>query len=160
VGVGRDEVHVEDGSGLSRLNRATPSSFVRLLSYVAGSHYADPFWASLPEAGNRQELGRMYQSPAAANLRAKTGTISQVSALSGVVRAANGEPILFSIVSNSVPSTGAAKRIEDGIGIHLASLTTPWLQVPGVLARVEYGEHGPRLQSPVSETVPTAAALR
>jgi D-alanyl-D-alanine carboxypeptidase/D-alanyl-D-alanine-endopeptidase (penicillin-binding protein 4) len=67
----------------------------------------------------------MYQSAAAGNLKAKTGTIRRVSALSGIVRSAEGEAILFSILSNRVPSTSRAKRIEDGIGIELASFSRP-----------------------------------
>lgn len=121
AGVREQDLHVEDGSGLSRLNRATPAAFVQVLRTVAGSEHADTFWASLPVAGNRRELGRMYQTPAAGNLRAKTGTIDRVSALSGFVRTADGEPVLFSIVSNNVPSSGRAKRVEDGIGAELAA---------------------------------------
>lgn len=123
VGVPAEDFHIEDGSGLSRLNRATPSTFVKVLEYVAASDEADAFWASLPEAGNRRELSRMYQSPAAGNLKAKTGTISRVSALSGIVRTADGEPVLFSILSNNVPSSYRAKRVEDAIGIQLASFS-------------------------------------
>jgi D-alanyl-D-alanine carboxypeptidase/D-alanyl-D-alanine-endopeptidase (penicillin-binding protein 4) len=120
VGIPEVELNIDDGSGLSRLNRATPAAFVSLLSFVAAAPYAPTFWATLPEAGLRQELNRMHQSAAAGNLRAKTGTISRVSALSGVVHTAQGEPILFSILSNQVP-TSSAKRVEDRIGIQLAS---------------------------------------
>jgi D-alanyl-D-alanine carboxypeptidase/D-alanyl-D-alanine-endopeptidase (penicillin-binding protein 4) len=122
VGVSTVDFNIEDGSGLSRLNRATPATFVKVLRSVSQSEHADVFWASMPEAGNRRELARMYQSPAAGNLRAKTGTISRVSALSGIVRTADGEPVLFSILANNLPSS-RAKRVEDAIGIELASLT-------------------------------------
>jgi D-alanyl-D-alanine carboxypeptidase/D-alanyl-D-alanine-endopeptidase (penicillin-binding protein 4) len=147
AGVRDDDLEVEDGSGLSSDNQATASSFVRLLSHVASADYAESFWATLPEAGNRLELARMYQSPAAGNLRAKTGTIRRVSALTGVVRAADGEAILFSIVSNGVPSTSTAKRIEDQIGIRLASYRRDPLPAKVQVALVEYGEHGPRVLS-------------
>jgi D-alanyl-D-alanine carboxypeptidase/D-alanyl-D-alanine-endopeptidase (penicillin-binding protein 4) len=133
VGIPEEELVIDDGSGLSRLNRATPGAFVSLLSFVAASPYANTFWATLPEAGMRQELNRMHQSAAAGNLRAKTGTINRVSALSGVVRTSEGEAILFSILSNQVP-TSSAKRVEDRIGIQLAST----IRVPsssGALAR-------------------------
>jgi len=124
VGISEEELVIDDGSGLSRLNRATPAAFVSLLSFVARAPYADTFWATLPEAGSRQELNRMHQSAAAGNLRAKTGTINRVSALSGVVHTSEGEAILFSILSNQVP-TSSAKRVEDRIGIQLASTTRP-----------------------------------
>jgi len=128
------------------LNRATASSFVELLRHVAAAEYSDVFWSTLPEAGNRRELGRMYSSLAAGNLRAKTGTISRVSALSGVVRGVGGEPILFSIISNNVPSTSAAKGVEDRIGIQLASFGRSWVPAgEGEFARVEFGDYGPRL---------------
>ncbi len=147
VAVPRETLRVEDGSGLSNLNRATPSSFIRLLTHVSTSDYADPFWASLPQAGSRLELRRMYRSPAAGNLRAKTGTINRVSALSGVVQSRDGEFVLFSILSNDVPSTSAAKRVEDDIGIRLASFSRPidsGLE-DSEAARVERGDFGPRL---------------
>jgi len=146
VGVRPDDLFIDDGSGLSRINRATASSFIQLLTHVAAADYADTFWSTLPEAGNRSELGRMYSSLAAGNLRAKTGTISRVSALSGVVRGVGGEPIVFSIISNNVPSTSSAKSIEDRIGIQLASFGRTWAPGgAGQLARVEFGEFGPRI---------------
>jgi len=146
VGIRAEDLHVDDGSGLSRLNRATASSFVELLAHVAATEHADVFWSTLPEAGSRAELGRMYSSLAAGNLRAKTGTINRVSALSGVVRGVGGEPILFSIISNNVPSTSSAKRVEDRIGIRLASFGRSWVQAgEGEFARVEFGDYGPRL---------------
>ncbi len=123
VGLSEGEYRVEDGSGLSRTNRTTASGVIRLLRHVSGTEHADLFWASLPEAGNSRELRRMYQSAAAGNLRAKTGTIRRVSALSGIVHTSEGEPVLFSIISNNVPSSSRAKRIEDGIGIELASFS-------------------------------------
>jgi D-alanyl-D-alanine carboxypeptidase/D-alanyl-D-alanine-endopeptidase (penicillin-binding protein 4) len=156
VGVRRGDVTIEDGSGLSRFNRATAASLVTLLEYVARTPYADVLWASLPEAGNRRELGRMYRTAAAGNLRAKTGTISRVSALSGVVRGAGGEPILFSILSNNVPSTSRAKGIEDRIGIELASFSRSWTVPEGALARVEFGEYGPRVSPAAADPEPAA----
>lgn len=109
-----------DGSGLSAENRASAGLFVELLAYMADSELWEDFWETLPEAGNRRELPRMYRSSAAGNLRAKTGTIARVSALTGVVRSASGERIAFSILANDVPSTWRAKNLEDRIGVRLA----------------------------------------
>ena len=113
----RDMVAV-DGSGLSESNRVTAGSLVAILQYVAASPQWDVFVTTLPQAGG--SLRRMYRTRAAGNLRAKTGTIDGVSALTGVVSARGGERLLFSILSNRVPSTSAAKRIEDRIGSRLA----------------------------------------
>jgi hypothetical protein len=63
----------------------------------------------------------MYSTPAAGNLRAKTGTIEGVSALSGVVRSGDGERLAFSLLVNEARSTTRAKRVENQIGVLLAS---------------------------------------
>ncbi len=123
VGVPADEIRIRDGSGLSDQNGASPWVFVQVLRFMSESPYWEDFWDTLPEAGIRRELGRMYRSPAAGNLRAKTGTIDGVSALSGMVRTRNGERILFSILGNDLRSGYRAKRAEDQLGIRLASLT-------------------------------------
>ena len=120
-----DQLTIYDGSGLSVLNRASARSFIQLLDAMADSPMWQSYWSTLPEAGAPGGLRRMYRTPAEGNLRAKTGTINHVSALSGFVRAANGERIAFSIISNNVPSTWRAKRIEDGIGARLAALDRP-----------------------------------
>lgn len=125
IGVPVEEARPVDGSGLSPTNRVSPYAFVRVLEHMAGSEWWEVYSETLPEAGNWRGLRRMYRSPAAGNLRAKTGTIERVSALSGVVQGRRGERFLFSIISNDVPSTSAAKRVEDRIGIRLASFWRP-----------------------------------
>lgn len=115
---------MHDGSGLSILDRATPEGMVQVLSVMSRSPMFQSYLATLPEAGERG-LRRMGSTAAQGNLRAKTGTINNVSALSGYVTAANGERLAFSILSNEVPSTWRAKRVEDQIGARLASFTRP-----------------------------------
>lgn len=112
-----------DGSGLSEGNRVSPGIFVDLFRAESASRRWWDFWETLPEAGRRRELARMYRTPAAGNLRAKTGTIARVSALSGVVRSAQGERLAFSILVNGTPSTSGAKRVENAIGARLASFS-------------------------------------
>jgi len=118
AGVEAEQIVAIDGSGLSKSNRTSAGALVRLLLHVAGSDNWDAFVSTLPEAG--RSLRRMYGTRAARNLRAKTGTIDGVSALTGVVTTRDGETLLFSILSNELRSTGAAKRIEDRIGARLA----------------------------------------
>lgn len=114
-----------DGSGLSVLNRVSARTVVDLLTYMAGSPMWDSYWETLPEAGDARGLRRMYGTGAERNLRAKTGTIDHVSALSGYVRSSNGERLAFSIISNNVPSTWRAKRVEDAFGARLAAFHRP-----------------------------------
>jgi D-alanyl-D-alanine carboxypeptidase/D-alanyl-D-alanine-endopeptidase (penicillin-binding protein 4) len=114
-------IAVYDGSGLSPLNQVSARTTIHLLSYMARSPMWESYWQTLPEAGGPGGLRRMYRTGAERNLRAKTGTIDNVSALSGYVRAANGERLAFAILANEVPSTSQAKRIEDAIGARLAA---------------------------------------
>jgi len=119
------EIWIDDGSGLSALNRVSARTLIHLLAYMRESPMWESFWNTLPEAGRSDGLRRMGGTPAAGNLRAKTGTIDRVSALSGYVTAGNGEQLAFSIISNNVPSTWRAKRVEDAIGARLARFSRP-----------------------------------
>lgn len=118
------EISQVDGSGLSRNNLLTARTTVRLLDYMPRSGFWESFFSSLPAAAVPDGLEqRMRGTPAAGNLRAKTGTIRRVSALSGYVTSADGERIAFSILANGVPSNARAKRLEDAIGARLAAFT-------------------------------------
>jgi serine-type D-Ala-D-Ala carboxypeptidase/endopeptidase (penicillin-binding protein 4) len=114
-----------DGSGLSRLNRVTARAAIHLLGYMPQDAHWDTYWESLTEAATHRRLNRMGGTAAAGNLRAKTGTIREVSGLSGYVTAANGERLAFAIVANNAPSTWMAKRVEDAIGARLAAFDRP-----------------------------------
>jgi len=118
IGLSGDQIQATDGSGLSGGNRASAGAFVQILLYVAETAYWESFMSTLPEAG--QSLRRMYRTHAARNLKAKTGTIDGVSAFTGTVATRDGETLLFSILSNDVVSTGAAKRVENRFGVRLA----------------------------------------
>lgn len=120
IGVPVADLVMLDGSGLSAGNRVTAAAFVALVAGMAKTEQWPAYWASLPVAGRRRELGRMYQTAAAGNLRAKTGTIEGVSALSGLVRSRDQERLAFSIMLNGTPSTSRAKRVENLIGARLA----------------------------------------
>ena len=120
IGVPMEGVVQLDGSGLAAGNRTSASTFVGVLQRMAETETWNHYWASLPQAGTRRELRRMYQTAAAGNLRAKTGTIEGVSALSGIVRSRDHERLAFSILLNGTPSTTRAKRVENLVGARLA----------------------------------------
>jgi len=146
VGIGPQEFQIRDGSGLSARNHVSAGAVIEVLTFMAGSPEWEPFWSTLPVAGVRRELGRMGGSPAARNLRAKTGTMHGVSALSGMVRTRSGERVLFSILSNNVASEYRAKRVEDQVGIRLASLNRqvdPPEALPGVPLETVPGSSAP-----------------
>ena len=132
LGVATADLVLLDGSGLSAGSRVTAASFVALLAGMAETEQWPEYWASMPVAGQRRELGRMYRTAAAGNLRAKTGTIEGVSALSGMVRSRDQERLAFSILLNGAPSTTRAKRVENIIGARLAQFQRAPGQAPMV----------------------------
>ncbi len=130
AGITPETLRIADGSGLSRLNRVSARATLHLLDYMSRSDLAEHFDSTLPLAAAPGELrhslrNRLGMTPAARNLRAKTGTINRVSSLAGYVRSASGERIGFVIFVNETPSTAIAKRIEDAIGIRLARFERP-----------------------------------
>lgn len=123
LGATPDGVRVLDGSGLSPGNRVTAGLLVELVAWAAEGRFADAFSGTLPVAGTRELNRRMARTAAAGNLRAKTGTIQGVSALSGVVETLDGERVAFSVIGNGLRSPYAAKRrVEDVVGVALAEL--------------------------------------
>lgn len=121
LGLDSAEVAFYDGSGLSPLNRVTPRSIIRLLEYASGSAFWPSFWTTLPESGAPDGIKRMLGTPAEGRVRAKTGTISRVSALSGYVTTVGGERLAFSILNNRASNSWRAKRAEDAIVVRLAT---------------------------------------
>jgi D-alanyl-D-alanine carboxypeptidase/D-alanyl-D-alanine-endopeptidase (penicillin-binding protein 4) len=93
-----------DGSGLSWHDMITPEATVQLLTYMHRHRYASVFRDALPIAGVDGTLrNRLKGTLAENNLRAKTGTISSAMSLSGYVRDAAGEELVFSIIVNNYP---------------------------------------------------------
>jgi len=101
AGVKRGDVQFEEGSGLSRNNVATPDAIVTLLQFMSRHPEAESYLNALPVAGVDGTLkNRMKNTPAAGNVRAKTGTLRWASSLSGHVTTAAGEHLVFSIMLN------------------------------------------------------------
>ena len=102
VGVKKGDVLLEEGSGLSRRDVITPEATVALLSYASRSPWAEVYLNALPIAGVDGTLqNRMKGTAAAGNVKAKTGTLRYVHALSGFVTTAAGEHVVFSIMLNN-----------------------------------------------------------
>jgi serine-type D-Ala-D-Ala carboxypeptidase/endopeptidase (penicillin-binding protein 4) len=105
IGVAAGSVLMYDGSGLSRHDLITPSAVVQVYSYMNRSRYAPVWRDSLTIAGVDGTLANRFKGTRGENnLRGKTGTIDQVSSLSGYLRTAAGEQLAFSLVTNNIPS--------------------------------------------------------
>ena len=99
-------VVIHDGSGLDPTDRAT----CRLLDRILQSDGADgPIAKGLPVAHQTGTLeDRYYRSPAAGKVRAKTGTLKNVTALSGWVHTDKGVDLSFSVVLDLDRDVGGA----------------------------------------------------
>jgi D-alanyl-D-alanine carboxypeptidase/D-alanyl-D-alanine-endopeptidase (penicillin-binding protein 4) len=114
-------VHVVDGSGLTRGNRATAAQVARLLVAMQNTPVADEFAQSLPIAGREGTVAsRMRGTAAAGRCRTKTGTLTGVSALSGYCFNASGKVMAFSILHNRVISLYEAHRQQDRMAALIA----------------------------------------
>ena len=101
IGIAENDVLLFDGSGLSRRNILTPRATLILLQYVARQPWAAAYISTLPIAGEDGTLtDRMKNSPAAGRIRAKTGTLEHINALSGFATTLHGAEIVFAFYGN------------------------------------------------------------
>ncbi len=114
----------DNGSGLNDVDRFTSREIVTLLGYMSrdfetGTEYA----SSLAVAGTQGTIGfRMRDTPAERRLRAKTGTLHGVSALSGYVVQPSGDVVAFSILAMGFKKgVSPIWKVQNTIGVALAS---------------------------------------
>lgn len=120
------EYRMVDGSGLSWYDLVTPNQTIALLSAAyRDSTVRVALWDALPVAGVDGTLkNRMRSSPVKGMLRAKTGSLSGVSCLSGFVTTQEGETLAFSIMMNNFAgSSSGARRAQDDLGATLATFS-------------------------------------
>ena len=125
-GVDPSRVIVADGSGLSRYNYVTARTLVDVLQRMHDDpRHASPFLATLPVAARSGTLEtRLTGTAAAGKVHAKTGSMSNVRALSGYVTSADGETLAFAILANNFPGpAGPILAVIDTLVAHLASST-------------------------------------
>jgi len=114
-----------DGSGLSRRDAISPEAIMTVLQRMSDPSGASPFLTALPIAGVDGSLaGRMKGTAAEGNVRAKTGTMSNIRSLAGYVTTRSGEHLAFVIVINNFEGIGAAaNQAIDAIAVRLAEFT-------------------------------------
>jgi serine-type D-Ala-D-Ala carboxypeptidase/endopeptidase (penicillin-binding protein 4) len=125
-GLPAGSVVIADGSGLSRYNYATADVLTRVLQHMYDDprhrqHWMDAFPAG-GEPGTLQK--RFVGTIAEGRVRAKTGSIANVRALSGYVRSAGGEQLAFSILINNITaSSEAIFQVIDAAVLRLAAFS-------------------------------------
>ncbi len=110
AGIGEGDYFLRDGSGLSRQNLVSPRAVVGLLSHLWKSRQRELWLDTLPVGAVDGTLhGRFVGTPAAEQVRAKTGTLTHVSALSGYLET-GGRTVAFSVLVNNYLGENAPIR--------------------------------------------------
>ena len=123
------EAAAHDSSGLSSENRVSPRGLVRLLEVAERQPWGGTFRRTLPVPGQ----GTLEDRLKGVRLRAKTGTLDGVSALSGWVWLRRTDSWAeFSILSGGMPKSQAA-GIEDAIVRTLARYARHGTRTTGTL---------------------------
>ena len=112
-----------DGSGLSRMNLVTAQLILGILRDRAGD---SGFRAAMPIGGVDGTLKNRFKNTAAQNnVRAKTGTLTGASSLSGYVTSKAGERLVFSILMNHYDreaGASTARALQDALVLTLLDL--------------------------------------
>jgi serine-type D-Ala-D-Ala carboxypeptidase/endopeptidase (penicillin-binding protein 4) len=121
-----------DGSGLSLADRVTPALLVALLRAAAGPDRPElrALLSGLPVSGYDGTLDDRFRgpaAPAAGQVRAKTGTLTGVSSLAGLVRTRGGRLLAFAVVADRVAPAGTlgAEAALDSAAAALARCGCP-----------------------------------
>ncbi|MGJ7921646.1 D-alanyl-D-alanine carboxypeptidase/D-alanyl-D-alanine endopeptidase [Neobacillus sp. LXY-4] len=120
-GLNSDTVVLRDGSGISHADLVPANEISKLLFVIQKEKWFPAFLHSLPVSGDTTKNGggtlrkRMNAPSLAGKIRAKTGTISTVSSLSGYIKTNSGETLIFSILLNNLMDESKGKAVEDQI---------------------------------------------
>ncbi|MCE3552667.1 D-alanyl-D-alanine carboxypeptidase/D-alanyl-D-alanine-endopeptidase [Pseudonocardia sp. RS11V-5] len=115
--------HMVDGSGLSTEDRVPPRLLGTLLAAAAaptspgqGPEFLRPIVSGLPVAGGDGTLEDRFDTGTASAgrgvVRAKTGTLTGVSALAGVVTDVDGRLLVFALMSNGRSPATVRPRLD------------------------------------------------
>ena len=118
------ELVLKDGSGLSRSNRIRPILITSALVKFTQKSWFATYRNSLPVAAIPDRMvggslrSRMVGTAGAGKVRAKTGTLTGVTALSGYITDRDGRVYAFSMISNYSGST--PRPLEDKVAVTVA----------------------------------------
>lgn len=127
LGVDTGATHLVDVSGLGTGSVIPARVLVDVLRLATSADHPElrPLLADLPVAGFSGTLSGRYLKgaahAAAGLLRAKTGTLTGVSTLAGMVVDEDGRLLLFAVMADRVPRTGTldARQAVDRVGATL-----------------------------------------
>ncbi|MFM8896781.1 MAG: D-alanyl-D-alanine carboxypeptidase/D-alanyl-D-alanine-endopeptidase, partial [Actinomycetales bacterium] len=126
LGLPVDGLRLADGSGVSADNRMSAAVLARLLGLVATGSKPElgPIASGLAVAGFSGTLADRVTGPdraAAGYVRAKTGTLTGVTSLAGLVPDTSGRMLAFALLANDIPSIPKARALGDEFAAGLAA---------------------------------------
>jgi D-alanyl-D-alanine carboxypeptidase/D-alanyl-D-alanine-endopeptidase (penicillin-binding protein 4) len=128
LGLPANEIKLADASGLSRQNQISPSLLTDLLTLAAGGKQPQltPLFGGLPVAGWSGTLRTRFASPRSNEVgqgivRAKTGSLSGVNAISGQLVTRDGRLLVFAILADDTGNSLAARAALDRIAARLVA---------------------------------------
>ena len=119
LGLPSDQIQAIDGSGLDRSDRATCAALQVTLTARPGGYDIEDMLAVAGRTGTLND--RFTTSPLAGRLRAKTGSLDDVTALVGVTDPAARSPLRFAFVANGPFSDAGGKALQDRLVSELAT---------------------------------------
>jgi D-alanyl-D-alanine carboxypeptidase/D-alanyl-D-alanine-endopeptidase (penicillin-binding protein 4) len=119
LGLDKLDSSLADASGLSRRTLVTPVAVTTLLRYLHQGEFGDAYASTLPIAGEDGTLASRFRGVrGASTVRAKTGSISHVAALSGYTTDGEARRVAFSIVVNNFTApSGELRSLLDKIAV-------------------------------------------
>jgi len=123
---------IDNGSGLSRIERISAQQMGQLLQAGLRSPWAPEFQASMPIGAVDGTMRRRLQdSPAAGRARLKTGTLRNVTALAGYVPDASGKLCVFvAMVNSEQAGNGRGRAVLDALVDWVARSGMPQVVAP------------------------------
>jgi D-alanyl-D-alanine carboxypeptidase/D-alanyl-D-alanine-endopeptidase (penicillin-binding protein 4) len=135
IGIRRGSYVMKNGSGLNDANRFSARQTVTLLREMWRRFpVMAEFVAALPVAG-KDGTTRWRMEDTGGRVRAKTGTLENVTSLSGYVETAGGDRLVFSVLVNDFAGrVRPVARGVDAVGSALAALGGPPAEMGAAIA--------------------------